>query len=72
MKGIEVRRRRGWVSDNAKVRVEMQTFVQALASYADHVAKEPKTTFEEYHVRLMTPVSGAGLRPVAKAAAQGR
>jgi len=72
MKGIEARRRRERVSDNAKVRVEIETFLQALASYADHVAKVPKTTFEEYHVSLMTPTSGAGSRSAAKAAAQGR
>ena len=72
MKGIEARQRRGWVSDNAKVRVEIETFLQALASYADHAAKEPKATFEEYHVSLMPPAGGEGSRPAAKAAAQGR
>jgi len=72
MKGIEDQRRRGWVSDNAKVRVEMETFLQALASYADHVAKDPKATFEQYHVSLMAPASGVGSRPAARAAAQGR
>ena len=60
------------MSENAKVRVEMETFLEALASYADHVAKEPKATFEEYHVSLMEPASSAGVRPAAKAAAQGR
>ena len=58
------------MSDNAHVRVEIETFLQALASYADHVAKEPRTTFEEYHVSLMAPATGSGAR--AKAAAQGR
>ena len=58
------------MSDNAQVRVEIETFLQALASYADHVAKEPKAPFEEYHVSLMAPVAGSG--PRAKAAAQGR
>jgi hypothetical protein len=72
MKGIEARRRRVWVSDNAKVRVEMETFLKALASYADHVAKDPKATFEQYHVSLMAPASGTGSRPAARAAAQGR
>ena len=72
MKGNEAQLRRSRVSDNARVRVEMETFLQALASYADQVAREPKTTFEEYHVRLMAPVSSTASRPVAKAAAQGR
>ena len=60
------------MSDNAKVRVEIETFLQALTSYADHVAKMPKATFEEYHVSLMAPASGTGPRPAARAAAQGR
>ena len=60
------------MSDNAKVRVEIETFLQALASYADHVAKVPKVTFEEYHVSLQAPTSSSGSRPAAKAAAQGR
>jgi hypothetical protein len=72
MKGIEAERRSRWLSDNAKVRVEIETFLQALASYADHVAKEPSTTFEQYHGSLMAPESGGGSRPPAKAAAQGR
>ena len=60
------------MSHNAKVRVEIETFMEALASYADHVAKVPKATFEEYHVSLMEPASSAGPQPAAKAAAQGR
>lgn len=72
MKGIEAQRRRARLSDNAKVRAEMETFLQALASYADHVARDPKATFEEYHVSLMGSPSDAGSRPAAKAAAQGR
>jgi hypothetical protein len=72
MKGIEAERRSRRLSDNAKVRVEIETFLKALASYADHVAKEPKATFEQYHGSLMEPASGAGSHPGAKAAAQGR
>ena len=60
------------MSDNAKVRVEIETFLQALTSYADHVAKVPKATFEEYHGSLMEPASGSTSRPAARAAAQGR
>jgi hypothetical protein len=71
MKGIEVGRRSRRLSDNAKVRVEIETFLQALVSYADHVAKDPRTTFEQYHGSLMAPASGGGSRPSAKAAAQG-
>ena len=72
MKRGEAQRRRARLSDNAKVRTEMETFLEALASYADYAAREPKATFEEYHVSLMAPTSGAGSRPTAKAAAQGR
>ena len=60
------------MSENEQVRVEMQTFVEALASYPDHVAREPKLSFEEYHVSLMAPATENGSRPAAKAAAQGR
>ena len=60
------------MSDNAQARAELQTFLQALASYTDHVARKPKATFEEYHESLMAPVSGNAARQAAKAAAQGR
>ena len=46
------------MSGNEQVRVEIQTFLQALASYADRVASDPALTFEEYHVSLMAPTSG--------------
>jgi len=60
------------MSGNDQVRVEMQTFLQALASYADRVAKDPDVSFEEHHVSLMAPSYGSGQRLAAKAAAQGR
>ncbi|HTT21154.1 MAG TPA: hypothetical protein VMS18_10740 [Candidatus Binatia bacterium] len=60
------------MSDNAQVLVEMQTFLQALASYPDHVARKPKATFTEYHESLMAPASSSPGRLTAKAAAQGR
>lgn len=59
------------MSGNEQVRVEMQTFLQALASYADRAASDPKVSFEEYYISLMAPSSGA-FRPTARAAAQGR
>lgn len=43
------------MTGNEQVRVEMQTFLQALASYVDHAAHDPGLTFEEHHVSLMTP-----------------
>ena len=43
------------MSGNEQVRVEMQTFLQALASYVDRAAHDPGLTFEEFHVSLMTP-----------------
>lgn len=49
------------MSGNEQVRVEIQTFLLALASYADRVAHDPKITFEEHHVSLMmaTPLIAA-------------
>ena len=71
MTGRGLHRRRGRrMSGNESVHVEIQTFLQALASYADRVAREPKVTFEEHRVSL-APASDSSL-PAVKAAAQGR
>jgi len=43
------------MTGNEQVRVEMQTFLQALASYAERAAHDPRVTFEEHHVSLMVP-----------------
>jgi hypothetical protein len=59
------------MSGNEQVLVEMQTFLLALASYADRVANDPKVTFEEHHVSLMGPVSRVACQPLAKAARVG-
>jgi hypothetical protein len=59
------------MSGNDHVLVEMQTFLVALASYADRVASDPKVTFEEHHGSLMGPVSSTPLQPMAKAARVG-
>ena len=40
------------MSGNEQVRIEMQTFLQALASYPDHFAVNPQITFEQYHSSL--------------------
>ena len=58
------------MSGNEQVLVEMQTFLLALASYADRVAADPKVTFEEHRISLMGPVSTA-MQPMAKAARMG-
>lgn len=47
------------MSGNDQVRVEMQTFLQALASYVDRAADDPELTFEEHHVSLMAPARTA-------------
>jgi hypothetical protein len=68
---VKVLQRRGHrMSGNEQVRAEIQTFLQALASYADRVAREPKVTFQEHHGSLMLSASPTKL--AAKAAAQGR
>lgn len=59
------------MSGNEQVRIEMQTFLEALASYAERAASDPKITFAEHYVSLMTPGNGTSLA-AAKAAAQGR
>jgi hypothetical protein len=43
------------MSENDQVRVEMQTFLQALTSYVDRAAHDPRLTFEELHVSLIAP-----------------
>lgn len=68
MKGrVSHRSTRHGMSGNEHVRVEMQTFLQALASYADRFATDPKLTFEEHHTSLMIPTRTA----VSRAAARG-
>ena len=47
------------MSGNDQVRVEMQAFLQALASYIDRVAHDPGLTFEELHLSLMAPAREA-------------
>ena len=47
------------MSGNDQVRVEMQTFLQALASYVDRAAHDPELTFEDFHVSLMAPAGQA-------------
>jgi hypothetical protein len=59
------------MSGNEQVLVEIETFLLALVSYADRVASEPKVSFEEHRVSLMGPLSGAGSRPMARAARVG-
>ena len=49
---------------NECVRAEIQTFLQALASYADRVACDPEITFEEHHGSLMRPARTTASRPV--------
>ena len=58
------------MSGNDQVLVEMQTFLLALASYADRVASDPKVTFQEHHVSLMGP-SRTATQPLARAARAG-
>jgi hypothetical protein len=58
------------MSRNECVRAEIQTFLQAIASYADRVAHDPGITFEEHHGSLMgparTPASDSAQMPVTR------
>jgi hypothetical protein len=58
------------MSGNEQVRVEIETFLTALASYPDRVASDPEVTFEQHRVSLMRPASASGTqpRPMVKAA----
>ena len=58
------------MSGNEKVRAEIQTFLLALTSYAERVARDPKVTFEQHHVSLMEPSTPAP-HSLAKAARSG-
>lgn len=40
------------MSSNELVRVEIETFLLALASYPDRFASDPRITFEEYRSSL--------------------
>ena len=48
------------MSGNEKVRLEIETFLRALASYADRVVSEPEVTFEQHRVSLMRPAIASG------------
>jgi hypothetical protein len=36
------------LSGNDQVRIEIETFLQALNSYPEYFSKDPETTFEKY------------------------
>ncbi len=40
-------------SENAQVRREIQSFLQALHSYPERFAQDPSITFQEHHVDLV-------------------
>src|ERR1700687_2727369 len=40
-------------SENAQVRREIENFLQALHSYPDRFARDPRVTFEEHHGGLV-------------------
>jgi len=54
------------ITGNEEVRVEIRTFLQALASYADRVARDPGVTFEEHHVSLMAPAGPTSPTPARR------
>ena len=56
------------MSGNEQVRVEIEIFLKALASYPDRVASDPRVTFEQHHVSLMGPAGNATPQAVVKAA----
>lgn len=50
------------MSANEQVRSEIQTFMQALISYPDRVARDPEVTFEDYCSSLMRATKSAPRR----------
>jgi len=49
----------GKMQTNEAVRVEMQAFLAALASYPDRFAANPRISFEQHWGSLMMPLSSA-------------
>ena len=47
------------MSCNELVRVEMESFLQALESYPQRFASDPHITFEEYRSSLISPALSA-------------
>jgi hypothetical protein len=47
------------MSGNEQVRVEIKTFLQALASYPNRFAADPRVTFDEYHLSLVAALPTA-------------
>ncbi|HEY6372353.1 MAG TPA: hypothetical protein VIX37_17385 [Candidatus Sulfotelmatobacter sp.] len=50
------------MSGNEKVRVEIQTFLQALNSYPERFKRNPGITFEEHRSTLIPGVEADGTR----------
>jgi hypothetical protein len=62
------------MSGNDRVQVEIQAFLQALTSYPDRFAANPRMTFDEYQLSLVAALSTAqpeSLQVRAKAKASG-
>jgi hypothetical protein len=58
--------------ENERVRVEMETFLRALATYPDRFAANPGLSFDEYRRSLVasistSPAENAPVRAKAKA-----
>lgn len=45
------------MSSNELVKVEMQSFLEALASYPERFATDPRITFEQHRTSLAPPVA---------------
>jgi hypothetical protein len=62
------------MADNEQVRAEIQTFLQALASYPERFRANPRLTFDDYRLSLIAawPAAPAESLPArAKAKASG-
>jgi hypothetical protein len=73
----KVFRRRGrriLMPDNEQVRVEMETFLRALATYPERFAADPRLSFNDYRLSLMAASAAAQAESVparARAKASG-
>ena len=55
------------MSDNKKVEAEIQSFLEALASYPERFATDPRLTFEQHRSSLTTagPATPAVVEPIS-------
>jgi len=54
------------MSDNKKVEAEIQSFLEALASYPERFARDPRVTFEQHLANATVAPSALASSPVVE------